>query len=259
MAAVVTALSLTPVKGTRLRATDRIRLDPDGVRENRRFYVIDASNRLANGKRLGALTAIVSDYSDAERRLTLRFPGGREVTETVAVGDELTTRFFSRSARGRLVHGSFSSALSEYVGEPLRLVEAVEPGGAVDRGRRGVTSLISQASLKRLAEAGDMADLDARRFRMLIEIDGVEAHAEDRWVGRQLEVGDAMMAMHGHVGRCLITSRDPDTGRIDVPTLEILSAYRSSEDSTEPLPFGIYGEVTRSGQVAVGDAVHLSG
>jgi len=76
---IVTALSLTPVKGTRLRSVDHVRLEPDGVRENRRFYLIDEGHRLANGKRLGALTAILSDYDDAARHLSLRFPDGRVV------------------------------------------------------------------------------------------------------------------------------------------------------------------------------------
>ena len=58
---VVTALAITAVKGTNLRSVDRIRLDRDGVRENRRFYLIDARDRLVNGKVLGELTAIVAD------------------------------------------------------------------------------------------------------------------------------------------------------------------------------------------------------
>jgi uncharacterized protein YcbX len=57
------------------------------------------------------------------------------------------------------------------------------------------------------------------------------------------------------VGRCLITSRDPESGRIDLPTLDILRTYRRDLDATEPLPFGIYGSVLEPGTVRVGDAV----
>jgi uncharacterized protein YcbX len=59
----------------------------------------------------------------------------------------------------------------------------------------------------------------------------------------------------GHVGRCLITSRDPDTGVVTLPTLDILGDYRRDLDTTEPLPFGIYGEVVAEGTVQVGDPV----
>ncbi len=40
-----------------------------------------------------------------------------------------------------------------------------------------------------------------------------------------------------------------------LPTLDVLRSYRSGLDSTEPLPFGIYGRVLRPGTVRVGDAV----
>jgi uncharacterized protein YcbX len=92
-----------------------------------------------------------------------------------------------------------------------------------------------------------------RRFRMLIEIDGVAAHAEDDWAGRRVTVGAARIAFHGHVGRCLITSRDPDTGNIDLPTLDVLRDYRGELDTTEQLPFGIYGEVIEPGTIRVWD------
>jgi uncharacterized protein YcbX len=94
---------------------------------------------------------------------------------------------------------------------------------------------------------------------MLIEIDGVDAHAEDAWVGSDVRVGQALVRLAGHVGRCLITSQHPETGRVDLPTLDVLRAYRGDVDSTEPLPFGVYGEVLEPGVVRVGDSVEPLG
>jgi uncharacterized protein YcbX len=126
----------------------------------------------------------------------------------------------------------------------------------VDRGGDGAVSLISRASLARLAEVGGVESLDSRRFRMLVEIDGVDAHAEDRWVGGgPVRIGGAVVAFTGHVGRCLITSRDPESGVVDLPTLDLLGSYRGSVDSTEPLPFGVWGRVVSPGTVRVGDEV----
>ena len=90
---------------------------------------------------------------------------------------------------------------------------------------------------------------------MLIEIDGVRVHEEDQWVGRKVRIGEATVGFNGNVGRCLITSRDPDTGQIDLPTLDMLGDYRHHLYSTEPLPFGIYGQVLEPGTVRVGDEV----
>jgi uncharacterized protein YcbX len=252
---VVTGLNITPVKATRLHAVDRIELGIDGVRENRRFYFIDERDRMINSKIAGELQTVIADYSDPERRLKLTFADGSMVEDDLRVGEPVTTRFFSEHREARLISGPWSEAVSEHVGRSLRLVEAAEEGG-VDRGADGPVSLISGASLIRLASVGGVDALDPRRFRMLIEIDGVEAHEEDGWVGdRPVRIGSATVAFTGHVGRCLITSRDPDTGVVDVPTLDILGSYRSGLGTTEPLPFGVWGGVVAPGHVAVGDEV----
>ncbi len=70
--------------------------------------------------------------------------------------------------------------------QPLRLVHAP---GSVDRGTGGGLTLVSQASLEALASAAGVESVDARRFRMLVEIDGVGAHEEDEWVGRMVRLG----------------------------------------------------------------------
>lgn len=254
--AVVVGLAVTPVKGTRLHAVEEVELGPEGVRANRRFYVIDDRDRMINGKILGSLQTVIADYSDAERTLRLTLPGGDVVEGTVRLGERITTRFFSQTAEDRLVEGPWSEALSGACGRPLRLVETDRPGGGVDRGAGGAVSVISRASLARLAEAGGIDALDVRRFRMLVEIDGVDAHAEDGWVGgAPVRFGEALIAFGGHVGRCLITSRDPDTGLVDIPTLDILGGYRQGLGTTEPLALGVWGQVVEPGTVRLGDEV----
>jgi uncharacterized protein YcbX len=252
---VVTALSITAIKGTRLRSVDRISLGEFGVRENRRFYWIDDRNRMVNAKILGELQPPIADYSESERRLSLRFPDGSVVDGSVELGEPVTTRFFSLTMEDRLVAGPWSEAMSAFAGRSLRLVEAGRPEGAVDRGGVGTVSLISRASLDRLAAVAGVDSVDARRFRMLIEVDGVPPNAEDEWVGRTVRVGQAVVRFNGHVGRCLITSRDPDTGAVTLPTLELLESYRKGLPTTDPLPLGVYGSVVSPGAVAVGDAV----
>ena len=92
---------------------------------------------------------------------------------------------------------------------------------------------------------------------MLIEVGGVDPHEEDGWVGRTLEVGETVLRGRGHVGRCVITNRHPETGEIDLQTLKILGRYRRDGDTTEPAALGIYGEVVRPGLIRVGDRVRI--
>jgi glycine/D-amino acid oxidase-like deaminating enzyme len=109
--------------------------------------------------------------------------------------------------------------------------------------------------LERLGrEAGAAEPVDGRRFRMLFEIDGFGPHEEDEWIGGRLEIGEAVLALTGDVGRCVVTKTNPDTAEIDLDTLGTLAAYRP-EGRTERLPFGVHGAVVQPGRVRIGDSV----
>jgi uncharacterized protein YcbX len=77
-------------------------------------------------------------------------------------------------------------------------------------------------------------------------------------VGCEAVVGEATLRFEGHVGRCVVTSRDPDTGEKTLPTLDLLSSYRRDSTTTEPLAFGIYGRVLRGGVVRLGDTMTIT-
>jgi uncharacterized protein YcbX len=251
----VSGLAVTPIKGARLHTVDVLDLQRSGACGDRSFYLIDARGRMVNGKQVGELQAVVAELRDGGTTLQLILPDGQAVSAPVILGEEVGTRFFSRPRTDRLVEGPFSAALSQALDRPLRLVHTAS---AVDRGRRGAASLISRASVQRMAEVGGVADLDRRRFRMLIEVDGLAPHGEDAWVGHRTRVGESLIRWHGNVGRCMVTSRDPESGDVDLPTLDILGEYRRELDSTEPLPFGIHGEVLQGGTVRLGDPVELA-
>jgi uncharacterized protein len=152
----------------------------------------------------------------------------------------------------RRVVGPWQDAISRYVGRPLELLWADD--GAVDRlPQGGSVSLVSQASLEQLREEMGVDDaIDGRRFRMLFEVDGTAAHEEDEWMGLEVRIGEATVVFNGDIGRCVVTSRDPDSGAVDLPTLVTLAGYRR-EGREEDLPFGVYGAVVVPGRVRVGD------
>jgi len=256
MAITVTGLAVTPVKGMRLRAVDAVELSEVGARGNRAFYVIDDKRRLMNGKGAGRMQAVVGEYDVDAGELSFAFPSGEVVGGHVELGDEIQTNFFGSIRFAQELVGPWADALSEFMDQPVRLVAA--PGTGADRGRAGSVSLMSRASLRQLAEVAGSEPVDGRRFRMLIEVDGVDPHAEDEWVRHTVRVGPALVQWHGHVGRCATTTRDPDSGEVTFPTLHVLAAYRKEHPSEEPLPFGIYGEVLEGGRVALGDAVEVN-
>jgi uncharacterized protein YcbX len=248
----VSRINVAPVKALGLVHPDEVMLARTGVAENRRFHLIDERGRRYNQIRNGGLVRVRPEYDAERERLTLTFPDGEVADGEVALGEEITVDFYGRPVRGHVVHGPWAEALSRLVGRPLRLVQSA-PGDAVDRGR-GQISVVSVASLAALAAAAGRDDVDGRRFRMLFEIDGVEPHEEDTWLGTRVAIGDAVVVPLGDVGRCVVTTCDPDTAVSDLDTLKALAGYRR-EGVTEPLPFGVYCNVAVPGRVRVGDAV----
>jgi uncharacterized protein YcbX len=249
-------ISIAPVKGLALVSLPEALLGPDGVAGDRAFYLIDREGRLVNGKRLGRLM-VVRPEVDGDR-LALRFPDGTVIDGEAELAESVTTNFYGRDVEGRIVRGPWESALSEYARTTLRLVRAGEPGEGLDRGSRAAATLIGTGSLDALgAAAGLERRPDARRFRMLLGVDGIGPHEEDGWLGRRVCVGEACVVPRGNVGRCAVTTYDPDTTERDLETLDVIGRYRANVLTTEPLPFGVWGEVVEPGRVAVGDPVDV--
>ena len=249
----VVAIAVAPVKGLALQAREAVELTLAGVEGDRRFYLVDETGHLINQKRAPALATVVPTV--AAGHVALRFPNGAVVEGEVRLGAPVTTSFYGRPVAGRLVEGPWGEALSEHTGSSLRLVRAEREGDGLDRGARAGVTVVSTASLAALAAAVGRERVDGRRFRMLLTVDGVEAHGEDAWLGRRLRAGGARVELAGHVGRCAVTTRDPDTGVRDLETLDAIEGYRRGVASSEPLPFGVWGRVVEPGRVAVGDEV----
>jgi uncharacterized protein YcbX len=250
----VARIAIAPVKALGLLHPREVDLGAAGVAGDRRFWLVDADGRLVNDKTHAALVQVRPAWDETSRRLTLAFPSGEVVEGVVEPGESVDATLYGRPHPSRAVPGPWHDALSRHAGEPVTLLWS--ESGALDRGPRGgAVTLVSRASLERLREeAGADDPVDGRRFRMLLEIDGVAAHEEDEWIGRRVQVGEAVVSFVGDVGRCAVTTHDPDTGATDLDTLGVLARYRR-EGRTEPLPFGVHGAVVVPGVVRVGDPV----
>ncbi len=253
--ASVSWITVAPVKGLALVARDEVVVEAYGVADNRRLHLVDDAGRLVNGKRLGGLVQVVPDLDVAAGRLSLSFPDGNVVAGALEPGEQIITHFYGRPVTGRIVGGELAASLSSFAGEPLRMVLPDDAGAGVDRGGDGAVTLLGTASLERLAGVAGVGKVDPRRFRMLFGVDGIGVHEEDTWIGRDVAVGEAVIRVRGNVGRCAVTTQNPDTGVRDLATLEALTAYRGVMETTEPLPFGVVGSVVTPGRVALGDAV----
>jgi MOSC domain-containing protein len=249
-------ISHCPVKGLAVRQLDHCELTEAGVVGDREFFLVDENDRLVNAKGLGVLQQIVPRFDRDAGVLTLAFPDGTTLSRPISFNGSVGARFWKNTVDVRIVDGPWSEALSDYAGRDLRLVRASAP--APDRLRSGAATLLGTGSLRALARTLGATTVDARRFRMNFGIDGLGEHTEDEWLGRRVRLGEAVVVPQGHVGRCAVTTQNPDTGVPDLDTLKALAAYRPGNDATEPLPFGVHAAVTHPGRVRVGDPVELA-
>ncbi len=247
----VVRLSTTPVKSLLLHHPEEIALEPFGVASDRRFYLIREDGRLLAGLHHGPLALVRADWEPEPDRLTLTFPGGDVVEGEVGLAEPVLTDFWGHRVPGRVVVGPWAEALTGYAGRTVRLVKADASAGAVDI---EPLTLVSSESVAELARRAGRDELDGRRFRMLLEVEGCEPHEEDTWIGRRVRLGSALVEIPGPVARCATTTRDPSTGLRDFDTLREIAAYRGKREGKN-VDFGVYARVIEPGRVRVGDPV----
>ena len=248
---IVTGFTTTPVKSMALTRPDGIELSAFGCVGDRRFMCARSNGQRLSGISKAALMPIRPVYDVGAERLALTFPDGSIVEgDANAVGEPLTVELFDRAIPARLLGGPFTEAIRRHArDDTLSLARVVEPEYAGGKHRASVISLASVADVGRHAGA---ERLDPRRFRMLIEVDGVEPYEEDTWQGRRVRFGQAVVRIGDRMNRCVMTTLDPDTGEQNAPVLDALAEHRKV--GTELL-LGVYGDVDQPGTIAVGDDV----
>lgn len=249
----VAALSIAPVKGMRLVAVQAVTLDPSGPRGDRAFHVREGDGALALTSRNPALVQVVPAWDADREELALEFPDGDRVAGPIVRGERVETAFYDgRAVPGHEVDGPFAPALSAHLGRPVTLVARDD---AVSGGDDAPVTLMSLGSLAAVRDRLGVHELDARRFRMAVTVDGVRPWEEHGWAGREVAIGAALVRVDAPTERCVVTTRSPDDGHRDLPVLRALAGLRGKDD----VSFGVWCTVLRPGAVSVGDAVRADG
>lgn len=243
----VSTLRIAPVKALATVLADVVHLDRDGVSEDRRLYLVDRSGAVVTLRQHPVLAQVVPALDLDAGTLTLTAPGGATVTSGLEpTGQVVVSRLFGKDRCGRVVPGPAAEALSDLAGEPLRLVLAEGTGIGWDE---GPVSLVATSTIAAVAPPVD-GDPPAR-FRMLLEVGGAEAFAEDGWVGHRLRVGNAALTVTHALHRCTVINHSPTTGARDWAGLHALRAVRGPQRMT----LGVIAAVAEPGAVRLGDTV----
>ena len=242
----VARLLHSPVKGLALAERESLELGLEGAPFDRRFFVVNAAGELAGSWSHGRLALTAAEYDGST--LTMHFPDGTIASAPdPALGEPIDLIWDSDEPEtAHLIDGPWAEPLSEVLGEPVRLARIREGRGGWSA---NAVSLIGEASIDALGH-GAIGD---RRFRMTMTLTGGEAFEEDSWIGNDVAIGDAVLAVRVPCERCVATTRDPATGEKDVPTLRAMKATRGRPD------LGVYCDVLTPGTVRLGDEVRVLG
>ena len=259
----LSGLYLHPIKSTAPLAVETALVEPRGLRNDRRWMVVDADGRFITGRELPRLT-LVRAMPEAGG-LSLSAPGMPPLTVPFPRTAATVPVTVWKSEVAAKPADAASAWLGEFLQRPVRLVhmdaDVTRPmtdvhsqaGDEVSFADAFPLLLISQAALDglngRLARPVSML-----RFRPNLVVDGAPAHAEDGW--KRIRIGDVEFDVAKPCSRCVFTTVDPLRGERDPDgePLRTLIGYRRSGDG---VTFG-QNLIPRSpGTLRLGDGVEV--
>lgn len=195
-------LRLFPVKGLDGIDVDAAEvLDGGTLAHDREFALFDADGEVINGKRTDRVHDLETDFEPATGALTVETPDGE--------GREFGLDSERERERAEEWFGEFFGRELEFRQDTTL--------GFVDRREMG-PSVISTATIETVASWFEELTVEGtrRRLRANVEVAGVPAFWEDRFVGNgpAFAVGDVRFEGVTPCGRCVVPERDPRTGEV---------------------------------------------
>lgn len=218
--ATIDRLRVYPLKGLDGIDVTSVRvLDGGTLEHDREFALFDADGDVLNGKRTARVHELSTEFDPEDSTLTVEPPDG----------DSSAFALDAKADRRRA-----EMWFSEFFGEDVQL-RRDDSLGFVDRREMG-PSVVSTATVAAVASwfEGMSVESARRRLRANVEISGVPAFWEDRFVGEDapaFEVAGVRFEGETPCGRCVVPERDPDTGE---PTPEFRERFVERRKETFP-------------------------
>jgi uncharacterized protein YcbX len=180
-------------------------------------------------------------------RLRTRFDDADHLLAIEAEG-RAAARGDLRTAEGRTaIEGFFADYCADELRGPPKVLHA--PGFSFSDVAAKVVSIINLASVAAL-EGVVARPIHPLRFRGNVYVTGWPAWHEFDLLGREIAIGDgARLKIVKRIVRCAATNVDPDTGIRDLTIPATLLQTFGHADC------GVYGEVVKAGDIAVGGEV----
>ena len=200
----VAKLFLYPIKSLDRVNCDRVTvLESGALKGDRTWAFFDAKDKFVNAKRYQQIHALRSEFNLETSDLKLQVDGRQERVTFNLIEDQ----------------ENICTWLENYFDFPLSIQQNLEMGFPDDTASSGAT-IISTATLEVIASwyPGLQVEDIRRRFRANIEIGGVPAFWEDRLFTDskqtiKFQVGDVEFIGVNPCQRCIVVTRDPQTGK----------------------------------------------
>jgi len=222
----VVALRRYPVKSLTGEPVEAVDLDERGVAGDRLWSVRTPDGKIGSGKTTRRFTAVpglleLRSWYDGERAV-IGFPDG-----TCCPADDPQAAARVGAHVGRSVTLARESHVSHFDDGPV--------------------SLLGLGSVAAVTEARG-EPVDPARFRANLLLEGTAAYAEQGWIGRELEVGSAVLRVTMRSPRCVMVN----LATADLPeqsgNLALLGRINDGD-------LGVIATVVRPGRIRLGDAV----
>jgi uncharacterized protein len=271
----VSRVRVYPVKSLAGLDVGRTAVEPWGLRDDRRWMVVDPRGDVVTARERHALLSVRATPDD-EGGLTLDADGAPSLHVAAPTGPADVPVRISRLDRATSAGEEADRWLSRVLGEAMRLVWLDDPrrrplspahggedGDPLSLADAGPLLLTTTASLQQLdswvhREAQrrgepDPAPVDMLRFRPNVVIAGdLAPFMEDTW--RSVRLGDVTYRFAEHCDRCVMTTIDPATTVGGKEPLRSLARHRRWDGKTW---FGIRLVPTVRGTLATGDDVEV--
>ena len=207
--ATVERISIYPIKSLDKRSVDRVEIVTNGgLAGDREYALFDSDGDYVNGKHDRQVHPIRARYAG---------DGARAESVTLSTPEQDATRFDLGAVEGD-ASAPIANWLGEWFGYQVTLDRNREGGFPDDTTASGPT-IISEATIETVAGWFDDIDPEGmrRRLRPNIVLGGVPAFWEDHLFADRnsrvrFAIGDAEFLGVNPCQRCVVPSRDPDTG-----------------------------------------------
>ncbi|WP_332665791.1 MOSC domain-containing protein [Aeromicrobium sp.] len=266
----VESIHVYPVKATGPVDLASARVELAGLRDDRRWAVVDPQGVRLNATTHGRLLTVTATPEESGA-LTLAAPGLEPLTVAVPHGGPVIPVNVTRLATMVDAGDAAAAWCSRLLGEPVRLAWqddparrpvsenhgglGAEPLSLADTGPLLLTTTSSLAQLEAwIAEDHEPQTMVMRRFRPNVVVDGSDVpFAEDDWRG--IHIGDVPYRFAEHCDRCVVTTIDPVTLAHGKEPIRTLARYRKWSGKTW---FGIRIIPLATGKMSVGDEVTVA-